>query len=43
MRRHKRVVIIGAGAGGLAAAMLLAQVGLCVTMLERQPRAGRAG
>jgi phytoene desaturase len=38
--RHKRVVIIGAGPGGLAAAMLLAQAGLRVTVLERQPRVG---
>ena len=38
--RHERVVIIGAGPGGLAAAMLLAQAGLRVTVLERQPRVG---
>jgi phytoene desaturase len=38
--RHKRVVIIGAGPGGLAAAMLLAQAGVRVTVLERQPRVG---
>src|SRR5712691_10472395 len=36
----KRVVIVGAGPGGLAAALLLAQAGLHVTVLERQPRVG---
>ena len=40
MGKHKSVVIIGAGPGGLAAAMLLAQAGLRVTVLERQPRVG---
>ncbi len=38
--RHKRVVIIGAGPGGLAASLLLAQAGLHVTVLERLPRVG---
>ena len=36
----ERVIIIGAGPGGLAAAMLLAKAGLEVTVLERQPRVG---
>jgi phytoene desaturase len=36
----KRVVIIGAGPGGLASAMLLSGAGYDVTVLERQPRVG---
>ena len=36
----QRVIIIGAGPGGLAAAMLLAKAGLEVTILEKQPRVG---
>jgi phytoene desaturase len=36
----KRVIIIGAGPGGLATAMLLAKRGLDVTILEKQPRVG---
>jgi phytoene desaturase len=36
----KRVLIVGAGPGGLAAAMLLAKAGLQVTLLERLPRVG---
>jgi phytoene desaturase len=38
MSQH--VVIVGAGPGGLAAAMLLAHAGLKVTVIERQPRVG---
>ncbi len=36
----RRVIIIGAGPGGLAAAMLLARVGADVTVLERRDRVG---
>ncbi len=45
-RRHstgdsrKSVLIVGAGPGGLAAAMLLAHAGAKVTVLERLPRVG---
>lgn len=35
-----RVIIIGAGPGGLASAMLLAKAGAEVTILEKQPRVG---
>ena len=36
----KRVLIVGAGPGGLATAILLAQAGLQVQLLERLPRLG---
>ncbi|NGO38969.1 phytoene desaturase [Limisphaera ngatamarikiensis] len=36
----KRVLIVGAGPGGLAAALLLARAGLQVIILEKQPRVG---
>ena len=36
----QQVVIIGAGPGGLASAMLLAQAGLRVPVLEKQTRVG---
>jgi phytoene desaturase len=38
--RHRRIGIIGAGPGGLAAAMLLARTGIDVTVFERHPRVG---
>jgi phytoene desaturase len=40
MPEAKRVVVIGAGPGGLASAMLLAEAGYRVTVLERQDRVG---
>jgi phytoene desaturase len=36
----QRVLIVGAGPGGLGIAMLLAKAGLEVTILEKQPRVG---
>ncbi len=36
----RQIVIVGAGPGGLASAMLLARAGLDVTVLESQPRVG---
>jgi len=38
--REKRVVIIGAGPGGLTAGMILARRGFDVTILEKQDRVG---
>jgi phytoene desaturase len=37
---QKRALIIGAGPGGLATAMLLAKAGLEVTVIEKEPRVG---
>ena len=39
-RKRRKAVIVGAGPGGLASAMLLAKAGLDVTVLERQQRVG---
>ena len=36
----QRVLIVGAGPGGLATALLLARAGLEVTVVEKQPRVG---
>jgi phytoene desaturase len=38
--RGNRVLVIGAGPGGLAASLLLAQAGLDVQVIERLPRVG---
>ncbi|WP_082858663.1 phytoene desaturase family protein [Planctomyces sp. SH-PL62] len=40
MSRKKRVVVIGAGPGGLAASMLLSSAGCSVTVLERRGQVG---
>jgi phytoene desaturase len=38
--RSQKVIVVGAGPGGLAAAMLLARAGLSVHVVERLPRVG---
>jgi phytoene desaturase len=40
MNSNMRVAVVGAGPGGLCAAMLLAARGFRVTVLEKQPRVG---
>lgn len=40
MKETKKVVVVGAGPGGLAAAMLLAARGFNVTVFEKQPYVG---
>lgn len=40
MKRQRKVIIVGAGPGGLAAAMLLAHAGADVEIVEKQPRVG---
>ena len=40
IRMSSSVLIVGAGPGGLATAMLLAKAGLDVTVIEKQPRVG---
>ncbi len=39
-RRHERILIVGAGPGGLTAAMILAKRGFDVEVFERQPEVG---
>ncbi|WP_218031867.1 phytoene desaturase family protein [Dictyobacter kobayashii] len=40
MSVHKKIIIVGAGIGGMSAAIHLAAQGHAVTLLERQPRVG---
>ncbi len=43
MTRHQDVIVVGAGIGGLAAALLIARTGRRVTLLERVAEPGNVG
>lgn len=43
MKRPENVVVVGAGLGGLSAALMLANQGLQVTLLEQAPELGEIG
>ena len=43
MSAHKHVIVVGAGIGGMAAALLIARIGASVTLLERITAPGDVG